>query len=368
MPRPNASHPSAATRESTRFCVWAPALTVVLGLMGCVMGVSAEPTFRVERLLERPIITPGTHPSIGQNIQGPSLIRVPGWVPDALGRYYLYFADHKGSYIRLAYADSLLGPWKVHPPGSLQIQDSHFPSEPPTITEEELDRESARRAATLGGNKLPHSLRKEFTAPHIASPDVHVDHENQRIVMYFHGLEAAGRQVSRVALSRDGIDFKARPEVLGRTYLRAFEHDGLTYGIAMPGQVYRSKDGLSNFEQGPLLFNPNMRHCALLKRGNLLYVFWTQVGQAPERVLLSTIDLSAPWMEWKETGAEEVVRPEREWEGANKPIEPSIRSVAYGPVNQLRDPAIFEEDSRIFLLYAVAGESGIAIAELHFSD
>ena len=33
-------------------------------------------------------------------------------------------------------------------------------------------------------------------------------------------------------------------------------------------------------------------------------------------------------------------------------------------VNQLRDPAIFEEDGRIYLLYSVAGESGIAIAEL----
>ena len=29
-------------------------------------------------------------------------------------------------------------------------------------------------------------------------------------------------------------------------------------------------------------------------------------------------------------------------------------------MNQLRDPAIFEEDGRIFLLYAVAGESGLA--------
>jgi hypothetical protein len=33
-------------------------------------------------------------------------------------------------------------------------------------------------------------------------------------------------------------------------------------------------------------------------------------------------------------------------------------------VNQLRDPAIFEDDGRIYLLYAVAGEQGIAIGEL----
>ena len=59
----------------------------------------------VERLCDGPIVSPETHPSIGDNIQGPSLIRVPGWVDNPLGRYYLYFADHKGSYIRLAFAD-----------------------------------------------------------------------------------------------------------------------------------------------------------------------------------------------------------------------------------------------------------------------
>ena len=117
-----------------------------------------------------------------------------------------------------------------------------------------------------------------------------------------------------------------------------------------------------------MLFNPDMRHCALLKRGDLLHVFWTQVGHAPERILLSTIDLSGPWDGWKETPPVEVLRPEREWEGADLPLEPSMRSVAYGPVNQLRDPAIFEEDGRVFLLYAVAGESGIAIAEVHLGD
>ena len=135
----------------------------------------------------------------------------------------------------------------------------------------------------------------------------------------------------------------------------------------MPGRLYRSKDGLTSFEEGPLLFNPNMRHAALLKRDAELYVFWTQVGDAPERILLSTIDLFPAWEEWCESDAVELLRPERAWEGADAPLEPSLRSVAYGHVNQLRDPAIFQEDGRSFLLYAVAGESGIAIAELHFA-
>jgi hypothetical protein len=43
-----------------------------------------------------------------------------------------------------------------------------------------------------------------------------------------------------------------------------------------------------------------------------------------------------------------------------------VRSTAYGKVNQLRDPAIYVEGDEVYLLYAVAGESGIAIARVEF--
>ena len=322
---------------------------------------------RVTRLIEAPIITPDLHPSIGENIQGPSLIRVPDWVKDPLGAYYLYFADHKGSYIRLAYADDLRGPWTVHPPGSLQLANSRFLTEPPDAPEEAVEEIKKRRFAERGTERRSHDLLTELTTPHIASPDVHVDSANQTIVMYFHGLEALGRQVTRVATSPDGIQFDARPEILGSNYLRAFKHAGYTYGMVMPGRIYRSRDGLTPFEEGPLLFNKNMRHAALLKREGALCVFWSQVGDIPERIFMSTIDLSPDWQEWKESEDVEVLRPERQWEGADAPLEPSLRSTAYGHVNQLRDPAIYSEDGHVYLLYSVAGESGIAIAELEIS-
>ena len=107
-----------------------------------------------------------------------------------------------------------------------------------------------------------------------------------------------------------------------------------------------------------------MRHSALLKRGGDLWVFWTQVGDVPERILASRIGLSGDWQSWRENPAIELLRPERSWEGADAPLVPSVRSTAYGQVNQLRDPAIFEDGGRVYLLYAVAGESGIAIAEV----
>jgi hypothetical protein len=313
--------------------------------------------WRAERLLDRPIIGPELDPSIGVNIQGPSVIRVPDWVPGRLGRYYLYFADHKGSYIRLAYADSVSGPWRIHVPGSLHLADSCFPTEPPPMSEAQFAVLEARWKQS--GARLSHDLRSEFTTPHIASPDVHVDADGRRIVMYYHGLEAAGRQVSRVATSADGIRFVAEPAVLvERSYLRVFQHRGETYGLAMPGQIYRG------FEPGPMLFNPNMRHAALLKRGDTLHVFWTQVGDAPESILVSQIDLAGDWHSWRDGPATVVLKPERAWEGADAANEPSVRSTAYGVVNQLRDPAIFEDEGRVFLFYAVGGEAGIAVAEL----
>lgn len=334
---------------------------IVLGVTGVSTAQPRGDAVRVERLLDRPIITPQLHPSIGANIQGPSLIRVPDWVEKPLGKYYLYFADHKGRHIRLAYADDLRGPWRIHPPGSLQIAQSRFLTDPPEVPPDELER---MRAIGQPAN-LSHDVLTESTTPHIASPDVQVDAEHRRIVMYFHGLERLGQQGTRVATSTDGIRFETRPELLGRTYLRAFRHGAYTYAMAMPGQFYRSRDGLTSFEEGPLLFNPNMRHAGLLKRGDILYVFWTQVGDVPERILLSTISLSNDWRQWSESAPVEVLRPERDWEGADAPLRPSVRSTAYGHVNQLRDPAIYEENGRTYLLYAVAGEGGIAIAEVH---
>lgn len=281
----------------------------------------------IRRLRHNPIIKPNMDSRMGSNINGPSLIRLPEWVPNPLGRYYLYFAHHKGDYIRLAYANKLEGPWAVYEPGTLQLNESYFSS-------------------------------------HIASPDVHVDYENRQIRMYYHGVVEGKGQMTRVALSPDGLHFAAQEELLGISYFRVFRWNEWWYALGMPGIFYRSKDGLSNFEQGPKLFKDNMRHTALKLDSCTLLVFYTNVGDCPERILLSTIDLIPDWRQWKASEPVTVLEPETEWEGANLPLEHSVRGWAPEPVRQLRDPAIFQEDGRTYLLYSVAGERGIAIAEI----
>ncbi len=316
------------------------------------------------RLGDGPIIGPASDPSLGTNIQGPSLVRAPSWVDDPLGRYYLYFADHKGSYIRLAYADEVEGPWTIHRQGSLHLADSCFLTEAPPATDADLAELAELYGALFGEGSFARTLASDAVTPHIASPDVHVDEAERRVVMYFHGLDGLGIQVSRAAVSSNGIDFAARPEVLGPPYLRAFRYEGWTYALTMPGRFLRSRDGLTGFESGPLRFGPTMRHAAVVVRDDVLHVFWSRVGDAPERILRSTIRLDADWTEWSESEPVEVLRPVHSWEGADAPVEPSVRSVAPGRVNQVRDPAVFDDGDRLFLLYAVAGESGLAVAEL----
>jgi hypothetical protein len=116
--------------------------------------------------------------------------------------------------------------------------------------------------------------------------------------------------------------------------------------------------------QGPTLFTRHMRHTALKLDGHLLSVFYTNAGDCPERILLSTIDLTPDWRNWVASAPVVVLEPELDYEGGNLPRVPSIRGLASEPVCQLRDPAIFRENGHTYLLYSVAGEHGIAMAEL----
>jgi hypothetical protein len=286
---------------------------------------------------------PGLDESEGPNINGPSLIRIPDWIADPLGKYYLYFANHRGSYIRLAFADKLEGPWTIFPGGTLHLDDTEFDD-------------------------------------HIASPDVHIDVERRKIVMYYHGRKKnrpANWQSTRVAFSRDGVHFEDnRPATdLGESYFRVFRWHGDYYAIAWAGELYKARDPddpwKDEWETGvyPISYpgapvGPVLRHAAVQLRGSKLNVFYSNISDAPEHILMSTIQLTNDWRSWQASEAISVLWPETEYEGAARPIHVSYMGAAQGMVNELRDPAIFEEDGHTYMLYSVAGENGIAIAEI----
>ena len=195
----------------------------------------------IRRFTTNPIIRPHLDDRMGDNINGPSLIRVPDWIAEPLGRYYLYFAHHDGQYIRLAYGNALHGPWTSHREGVLPLREALF-------------------------------------AGHVASPDVHVDHAQRQIRLYYHGSDTpsggGGEQTTRVALSADGLHL-ARSEHWGGPTSASSTYD---YALAMPGVFYRSRHGLSDFWRDPPCSDCNMRHTALKLDGSVLSVFFTTLA------------------------------------------------------------------------------------------
>ena len=287
---------------------------------------------KIDRFPENPIIYPELDESIGTNINGPSLIRAPDWLPDPMGKYYLYFAHHLGPDIRLAYADKLAGPWTIYAPGVLNVDNAHF-----------ID--------------------------HIASPDVHIDNEKREIRMFYHGMlhQVGYVQGTRVALSSNGINFKAQTPMCGPAYFRVFEYRNKCFAWTMGGHFWRAlkSDGVSRFIPGsPAGFPPNPRHGGVRLKGDILQVYFSRALDTPERIYMCEVDLTPHWTQWKASEPMKILRSEMDYEGANLTIEPSEYGEIHERAHQLRDPAIFEENGETYLLYSVAGESGIAIARI----
>jgi len=327
-----------------------------------------EVEVKIKRFDEGLIIPPLLDEEIGSNVQGPSLIKVPDWIENPLGNYYLYFADHKGDNIKMAYSDSLEGPWKIKKGGTLQLKESFFLTSIPE-TPEDFDFNAL-------SERTPHPALQEYTPkqiddlniPHIASPDVHVDYDNELIVMYFHGLNKFGSQKTRVATSSNGIEFKANKKIVGWPYFRRFTYDKQDYALSMPGVIYKRSGGIEDFDIYNQILEENVRHSAVLVKGDVLLIFFTKKEESPERIYLTTVDLSLPLLLWTASKPVEVLRPEKDWEGANLPLYASSSSAINTPVNQLRDPAVFEENDKYYLLYSVRGENGIAISNLYITD
>lgn len=336
---------------------------------GSLASQPAPPALQVtaRRLSQNPLITRRLSPTLGDNINGPAVIRVPSWVERPLGRYYMYFAHHMGAHLRLAYADAIEGPWKIHEPGVVPVRDTAFYRPQPDLIE---------------------NLENFYT--HVASPEIEVDHERRRLVVWFHGWWTEGKkwpvgepaarewarqngysQFTQAATSSDGLRFDVRPEITKASYLRVFRNDDALYGMSRLGRLLRSTDPLATFELGPNPFGSGpyagrVRHVALVQRGGRWRVFFSAIGDAPERILMSTLNTTGDWNTWTASPAVEVLTPEAPYECGSMPLSPSAAGDIKGPARQLRDPAIVEDNVRVFLFYSYCGEQGIAAAEITF--
>lgn len=309
----------------------------------------------------------------GASINGPSLIRVPAWVKNPLGKYYLYFAHHAGKYLRLAYADRLEGPWKIHA-GGVQRLDA--------------------QTALVG---------------HLASPDAIVDEANHRIYLFYHGGnpqkkkkgddaadDGEGGQLTAVSVSEDGIHFTPLNVIVGPAYLRVFAHGGAWFALNHSGVLRRAPrlgapsepvakiigpeivaavDPAALGEPGatPAANRPpngpfrySMRHVGLDVFGDRLTVFFSCVGHRPERILATTVAMRGAPETWRAQGTLEVLRPGTDAEGANLPLAYSNGGISRTRVHELRDPGVIREGAEAWLVYSIAGEHGLGLARLNY--
>jgi len=306
-----------------------------------------HPVFRATRFASNPLLAISTdtnlsfgdrniynrHGTWALNINGPSVVRVPDWVESKLGKYYMYFAHHMGSHIRMAYADAVDGPWRVFSPGSGVM----------------------RRAENPGCRS------------HIASPDVHV--VGNEFIMYFH--DTKGHGITHIARSEDGLNFTADcTRSLGPFYWAAFEHRHEWYALAKNGSsggiLYKSPNGV-DFEKGPGAL-PNMRHAAVFKinaDADEAYAIFSRIGDTPEHLRISKMTFDNGWPIIDDDGQELLLPdPTVAYEGKGHPTT-SKEGAAHAGRLELRDPAVFvDDDGSIFLFYAGGGETGIAGARL----
>ncbi len=345
---------------------------VALALLGAVVPGLSPPAqtqpssgVRVTRFATNPLVTVRSSATLGANVNGPTVIRVPSWVQKPLGKYYMYFGNHRGVFIRMAYADALTGPWTIHEPGVWHVKDSSLYRPQPD-------------SASFGGFNT-----------HFASPEAFIDSANRRIVLWAHGWYTNGErwpaepqaaqawankngygQFTQGAVSSDGLNFTAQPAITKESYIRVFQRNGSLYGMSRLGVLLRARDPLASITVGPNAFRETpygsnrVRHVALVPRGDRLYVLFTVIGDAPERMYMSTIDMTQTWEDWKVGAPVDVMQPETDYECVRQPIAPSQVGDVAGDVRQIRDPHVLEDEGKTYLFYAICGEQGVAGAEI----
>ncbi|MEL7466856.1 MAG: hypothetical protein AAFN27_00280 [Pseudomonadota bacterium] len=299
----------------------------------------------VDRIGSGPIIHQDLHPSLGDNINGPSLVRVPDGLAGALGRYYLYFSHHKGQHIRLAVADRIEGPWQIHSPGVMPLRETPFTLTVPNAPQPNW-------AISQGTDGL---------YPHLASPDVRIRHDGA-FEMYVHGLDASGEQVTWRAQSANGLSWRFTGKPIVDSYLRLFQSGGTTYAMARCSRIWRLDQ--AGWQRGGVAISDTVRHVAVLIRRDQLHVLFTRIGDAPERILHTSISLNGAWRRWQAASdPEHVLSPDLPWEGSNEPVSPSkVGAVSFS--NALRDPCLFEDQGTVWMVYAGGGESALGLARV----
>jgi len=131
------------------------------------------------------------------NVNDPTLIEVPDWIIEPLGRYYLYFVHHKGEHIRMAYADTVIRPWTMYDGDVLTVSQSTMSIEAQSVSswkgfrkytswsEARVLMQEGKEARVAYEKRVQQKLKSRTpTTPHVVSPEILVDHQSQHLSLY----------------------------------------------------------------------------------------------------------------------------------------------------------------------------------------
>jgi hypothetical protein len=110
----------------------------------------------------------------------------------------------------------------------------------------------------------------------------------------------------------------------------------------------RSQSLEGPFERGPLLAR-GMRHGDMhFVGGNKMLIFYTLIGDAPERILLATLEMrnKTDWESWKLLPGPTILTPTLEFEhgNANNTVPSEPGSAGCSSHAQFRDPSFLRDD------------------------
>ena len=118
----------------------------------------------------------------------------------------------------MAYSDSINGRWTIYNDKILSLKNSTLITYRTTqsnlkdVFNHNNSNETFALLSQLDFKKNNTSV--DSNDPHIASPEIIINNESKEIVMFFHGMVSGNIQKSKIAISKDGLNFNAKSKIL----------------------------------------------------------------------------------------------------------------------------------------------------------
>lgn len=285
--------------------------------------------------------------TMSRNLNGPTCLKKPQFASSELDDFLLYFSQHDGQSISLMTSSTPLGPWRIVSHNLIQMHEN-----------------------------------SEFH-DHVASPHVEVSHREGVIFLYFHSRKQNSReQFTFLYSSRDGLNFfpeKLQPKI--PFYFRMIQLEDKFLAVTKGGDFFLNQN--RSFTEGwTFVGNPfqtetvldryhnyvgAIRHACFFQFKDNILLFYSVIGDAPERIFASNLTIKANSKIIIENKFE-VIRPTEEFEGASQELRPSSSGPAVTFENALRDPFVLKYDNSAFLYYSFGGETGLAVTQLEIVE